>query len=102
MAPRPKAFRLLGLTGLVSLPGSSPEGLAPRGGGMGEDEEDAEGVAEPPEASAPEVPLEPPEPRSPEQVGPPEHTSQEVHKQRGQAERPEGGELGEGEGLGGF
>ncbi|CAI9165701.1 unnamed protein product [Rangifer tarandus platyrhynchus] len=48
-------------------PGSSPEGLAPRGGGMGEDEEDAEGVAEPPEASAPEVPMEPPEPRSPEQ-----------------------------------
>nr|CAI9693622.1 unnamed protein product [Rangifer tarandus platyrhynchus] len=37
------------------------------GGGMGEDEEDAEGVAEPPEASAPEVPMEPPEPRSPEQ-----------------------------------
>ncbi|KAF4023089.1 hypothetical protein G4228_014893 [Cervus hanglu yarkandensis] len=48
-------------------PGSSPEGLAPRGGGMGEDEEDAEGVAEPPEASAPEVPMEPLEPRSPEQ-----------------------------------
>lgn len=71
MAPRPEAFRLLGLTGLVSLPGSSPEGLAPRGGGMGEDEEDAEGVVEPPEASAPEVPMEPPEPRSPEQVGPP-------------------------------
>ncbi|OWK04021.1 NCAPH2, partial [Cervus elaphus hippelaphus] len=44
-----------------------PEGLAPRGGGMGEDEEDAEGVAEPPEASAPEVPMEPLEPRSPEQ-----------------------------------
>ncbi|KAB0349838.1 hypothetical protein FD754_014695, partial [Muntiacus muntjak] len=48
-------------------PGSSPEGLAPRGGGMGEDEEDAEGVAEPPEASEPEVLMEPPEPRSPEQ-----------------------------------
>lgn len=38
---------------------------------MGEDEEDAEGVAEPPEASAPEVPMEPLEPGSPEQVGPP-------------------------------
>lgn len=38
----------------------------------------------------------------PEQVEPPEHTSQEVCKQRGQAERPEGGELGEGEVLGGF
>lgn len=48
-------------------PGSSPEGPVPRGGGVGEDEEDAEGAAEPPEASAPEVPMEPPEPRSPEQ-----------------------------------
>ncbi|XP_055251466.1 condensin-2 complex subunit H2 isoform X2 [Moschus berezovskii] len=48
-------------------PGSSPEGLASRGGGVGEDEEDAEGAAEPPEASAPEVLMEPPEPRSPEQ-----------------------------------
>ncbi|XP_055413304.1 condensin-2 complex subunit H2 isoform X3 [Bubalus kerabau] len=48
-------------------PGSSPEGLVPRGGGVGEDEEDAEGAAEPPEASAPEVPMEPLEPRSPEQ-----------------------------------
>ncbi|XP_025138366.1 condensin-2 complex subunit H2 isoform X2 [Bubalus bubalis] len=48
-------------------PGSSPEGPVPRGGGVGEDEEDAEGAAEPPEASAPEVPMEPLEPRSPEQ-----------------------------------
>ena len=37
---------------------------------MGEDREDAEGAAEPPEASALEVPMEPLEPRSPEQVGP--------------------------------
>lgn len=55
---------------LVSLPGSSPDGPAPRGGGVGEDREDAEGAVEPPEASALEVPMEPPEPRSPEQVGP--------------------------------
>ncbi|XDB51107.1 PREDICTED: condensin-2 complex subunit H2 isoform X1 [Capra hircus] len=52
---------------LVSLPGSSPDGPAPRGGGVGEDREDAEGAVEPPEASALEVPMEPPEPRSPEQ-----------------------------------
>ena len=70
MAPRPEAFRLLGLTGLVSLPGSSPEGLAPRGGGMGEDEEDAEGVVEPPEASAPEVPMEPRSPGAPSRWDP--------------------------------
>ncbi|XP_068825801.1 condensin-2 complex subunit H2 isoform X4 [Capricornis sumatraensis] len=72
-APRPQAQSPLpGLLApeadcLVSLPGSSPDGPAPRGGGMGEDGEDAEGVAEPPEASALEVPMEPPEPRSPEQ-----------------------------------
>ncbi|XP_040089479.1 condensin-2 complex subunit H2 isoform X4 [Oryx dammah] len=48
-------------------PGSSPDGPAPRGGGVGEDKEDAEGAVEPPEASALEVPMEPPEPRSPEQ-----------------------------------
>ncbi|XP_057597740.1 condensin-2 complex subunit H2 isoform X2 [Hippopotamus amphibius kiboko] len=45
-------------------PGASPEGPAPGGGG---EEEDAEGPADPPEASAPEVPMEPQEPRSPEQ-----------------------------------
>ncbi|XP_040089477.1 condensin-2 complex subunit H2 isoform X2 [Oryx dammah] len=72
-APRPQAQSPLpGLLApeadcLVSLPGSSPDGPAPRGGGVGEDKEDAEGAVEPPEASALEVPMEPPEPRSPEQ-----------------------------------
>ncbi|KAM7115065.1 LOW QUALITY PROTEIN: condensin-2 complex subunit H2-like [Molossus nigricans] len=46
-------------------PGTSPEG--PRPGHGGEDEDDAEGAAELPEAKAPEVPLEPQEPRSPQQ-----------------------------------
>ncbi|XP_059881877.1 condensin-2 complex subunit H2 isoform X3 [Delphinus delphis] len=41
-----------------------PEGPVPGGGG---EEEDTEWAAEPPEASAPEVPMEPQEPRSPEQ-----------------------------------
>ncbi|XP_073644085.1 condensin-2 complex subunit H2 isoform X3 [Tursiops truncatus] len=41
-----------------------PEGPVPGGGG---EEEDTEWAAEPPEASAPEVPVEPQEPRSPEQ-----------------------------------
>ncbi|XP_066866632.1 condensin-2 complex subunit H2 isoform X4 [Kogia breviceps] len=45
-------------------PGTTPEGPVPGGGG---EEEDTEGAAEPPEASAPEVPMEPQEPRSPEQ-----------------------------------
>ncbi|XP_007189326.1 condensin-2 complex subunit H2 isoform X2 [Balaenoptera acutorostrata] len=45
-------------------PGTTPEGPVPGGGG---EEEDTEGAAEPPEASAPEVPMEPREPRSPEQ-----------------------------------
>ncbi|XP_067554623.1 condensin-2 complex subunit H2 isoform X2 [Pseudorca crassidens] len=45
-------------------PGTIPEGPVPGGGG---EEEDTEWAAEPPEASAPEVPMEPQEPRSPEQ-----------------------------------
>ncbi|XP_024593372.1 condensin-2 complex subunit H2 isoform X1 [Neophocaena asiaeorientalis asiaeorientalis] len=45
-------------------PGTTPEGPVP--GGRGE-EEDTEWAAEPPEASAPEVPMELQEPRSPEQ-----------------------------------
>ncbi|XP_028341846.1 condensin-2 complex subunit H2 isoform X4 [Physeter macrocephalus] len=45
-------------------PGTTPEGPVPGGGG---EEEDTEGAAEPPEASAPEVLMEPQEPRSPEQ-----------------------------------
>ncbi|XP_026963951.1 condensin-2 complex subunit H2 isoform X2 [Sagmatias obliquidens] len=45
-------------------PGTTPEGPVPGGGG---EEEDTEWAAEPPEASAPEVPMEPQEPRSPEQ-----------------------------------
>nr|XP_033721614.1 condensin-2 complex subunit H2 isoform X1 [Tursiops truncatus] len=45
-------------------PGTIPEGPVPGGGG---EEEDTEWAAEPPEASAPEVPVEPQEPRSPEQ-----------------------------------
>nr|XP_036862546.1 condensin-2 complex subunit H2 isoform X3 [Manis javanica] len=45
-------------------PGTSPEGLMPGGGG---EDEDAEGPAELPEATAPEGPLEPLQPRSPQQ-----------------------------------
>ncbi|XP_065742906.1 condensin-2 complex subunit H2 isoform X1 [Phocoena phocoena] len=45
-------------------PGTTPEGPVPGGGG---EEEDTEWAAEPPEASAPEVPMELQEPRSPEQ-----------------------------------
>ncbi|XP_059968536.1 condensin-2 complex subunit H2 isoform X2 [Mesoplodon densirostris] len=45
-------------------PGTITEGPVPGGGG---EEEDTEGAAEPPEASAPEVPMELQEPRSPEQ-----------------------------------
>ncbi|XP_040493709.1 condensin-2 complex subunit H2 isoform X1 [Ursus maritimus] len=45
-------------------PGASPEGPMPGGGG---EDEDAEGAAELPEATAPEVPQEPQEPRSPQQ-----------------------------------
>lgn len=57
-----------GLTGvLLPCPGSSPEGPMP-GGGV--EDEDAEGVAELPEATDPEAPLQPQEPRSPQQVGP--------------------------------
>ncbi|XP_025714433.1 condensin-2 complex subunit H2 isoform X3 [Callorhinus ursinus] len=44
-------------------PGASPEGPMPGGGG----EDDAEGAAELPEATAPEGPQEPQEPRSPQQ-----------------------------------
>ncbi|XP_032272577.1 condensin-2 complex subunit H2 isoform X1 [Phoca vitulina] len=45
-------------------PGASPEGPMPGGGG---EDEDAEGAAELPEATAPEGPQEPQEPRSPQQ-----------------------------------
>ncbi|XP_022452465.2 condensin-2 complex subunit H2 isoform X4 [Delphinapterus leucas] len=45
-------------------PGTTPEGPVPGGGG---EEEHTEWAAEPPEASAPEVPMELQEPRSPEQ-----------------------------------
>ncbi|XP_064446473.1 condensin-2 complex subunit H2 isoform X1 [Mirounga angustirostris] len=45
-------------------PGASPEGPMPGGGG---EDEDAEGAAELPEATAPEGPKEPQEPRSPQQ-----------------------------------
>ncbi|XP_034499465.1 condensin-2 complex subunit H2 isoform X7 [Ailuropoda melanoleuca] len=45
-------------------PGASPAGPMPGGGG---EDEDAEGAAELPEATAPEVPQEPQEPRSPQQ-----------------------------------
>uniref|UniRef100_A0A452USA7 Condensin-2 complex subunit H2 n=1 Tax=Ursus maritimus TaxID=29073 RepID=A0A452USA7_URSMA len=48
-------------------PGASPEGPMPGGGG---EDEDAEGAAELPEATAPEVPQEPQEPRSPQQETP--------------------------------
>lgn len=51
-----------GLTGLLLLcPGTSPDGPMPAGG---DEDEDAEGVAE-----LPEVPLKPQESRSPQQVG---------------------------------
>lgn len=45
-------------------PGASPEGPVPRSGGAEEAEENAERTAEPTEASAPEVPIEPQEPRA--------------------------------------
>ncbi|XP_045671408.1 condensin-2 complex subunit H2 isoform X3 [Ursus americanus] len=48
-------------------PGASPEGPMPGGGG---EDEDAEGAAELPEATASEVPQEPQEPRSPQQETP--------------------------------
>nr|XP_045728196.1 condensin-2 complex subunit H2 isoform X6 [Mirounga angustirostris] len=48
-------------------PGASPEGPMPGGGG---EDEDAEGAAELPEATAPEGPKEPQEPRSPQQETP--------------------------------
>lgn len=38
--------------------------------GGGVEDEDAEGVAELPEATDPEAPLQPQEPQSPQQVGP--------------------------------
>lgn len=38
--------------------------------GVGGEDEDAEGAAELPEATAPEDPLQPQEPRNPQQVGP--------------------------------
>ncbi|XP_015449526.1 condensin-2 complex subunit H2 isoform X3 [Pteropus alecto] len=50
--------------GISQEPGSSPEGPMP-GGGV--EDEDAEGVAELPEATDPEAPLQPQEPRSPQQ-----------------------------------
>ncbi|XP_015980811.1 condensin-2 complex subunit H2 isoform X2 [Rousettus aegyptiacus] len=50
--------------GVSQGPGSSPEGPMP-GGGV--EDEDAEGVAELPEATDPEAPLQPQEPRSPQQ-----------------------------------